>query len=70
MALITIKDVQQSKYSYAVYKNGFHVNSLVRPLGDDKARWRLMIDTDHGFTKSELDVINTKLRQLNSKVVG
>jgi hypothetical protein len=62
-SIIEIKKLHNKNYSWAVLKNGRHVNSIVKVMGSHD--WVIWLE-DQRFTEEESQVIADKLNELNA----
>jgi hypothetical protein len=62
-SIIEIKKLHKNNYCWAVFKNGRHVNSIVKIVGSHD--WVIWLK-DQRFTQEESQVIADKLNELNA----
>lgn len=62
--MIEIRRIVRHSPNFAVFKDGTHVDAIVRLYGDPTNTWRLWKDKAN-FTNAERRVIQAKLDELN-----
>ncbi len=63
--MIAIKKRSRNDYNWAVYRDGVHVDALVKLYDDPTKAWVLWQDKED-FTEDEREVIRVRLAELNS----
>lgn len=67
LTMIEIKKQSKNARSWAVFKNGRHVNAFIKTVSSDD--WAIWLN-DNRFTKEENKMIADRLNELNGIKVG